>query len=94
MRWPALRRVYLGGRCGGQATEAALDGTMSCRSVSAASPSAALKRQRRRGAGGGGLQGRIWMDIVKCRGSEPVLHACPFRGWGLHECTHQEDVGA
>ena len=34
----------------------------------------------------------IWMDNVKCSGSEARLADCPFRGWGEENCNHFEDV--
>lgn len=36
--------------------------------------------------------GTIWMDDVSCTGNEPLLGQCPFRGWELHNCNHNEDV--
>ena len=37
--------------------------------------------------------GTIWMDDVRCAGTESRLADCPFAGWGLHNCRHSEDVG-
>ena len=37
--------------------------------------------------------GRIWMDNVECAGSEVLLSQCSFRGWGVHDCAHDKDVG-
>jgi hypothetical protein len=37
--------------------------------------------------------GTIWMDDVDCVGTEARLVECAFPGWGLHNCTHSEDVG-
>lgn len=35
----------------------------------------------------------ISMDDVQCAGTETALASCPFRGWGLHNCSHYEDIG-
>ncbi|XP_061088844.1 deleted in malignant brain tumors 1 protein-like isoform X1 [Conger conger] len=37
--------------------------------------------------------GRIWMDYVKCSGSESILKQCGSAGWGKHYCNHGEDAG-
>ncbi|XP_066266533.1 scavenger receptor cysteine-rich type 1 protein M130-like [Branchiostoma lanceolatum] len=37
--------------------------------------------------------GPIWMDDVKCTGTETSLDDCDQRGFGSHNCDHTEDVG-
>jgi len=36
--------------------------------------------------------GIIWLDDLACGGGEARLVDCPHRGWGNHNCGHQEDV--
>ncbi|XP_046846325.1 uncharacterized protein LOC124440043 [Xenia sp. Carnegie-2017] len=37
--------------------------------------------------------GRIWLDDVRCVGNENNISSCSHRGWGSHNCTHEEDAG-
>ena len=37
--------------------------------------------------------GAIWLSNVNCTGREDSLTQCAHRGWGKHNCIHQQDVG-
>ncbi|XP_051746084.1 deleted in malignant brain tumors 1 protein-like [Ctenopharyngodon idella] len=37
--------------------------------------------------------GKIWMDDVKCTGTETSLKNCRSNGWGVHNCVHAKDAG-
>ena len=37
--------------------------------------------------------GRIWLDNIRCQGSETRLIDCPSNAIGVHNCNHNEDVG-
>ncbi|XP_072894896.1 CD5 antigen-like [Hemitrygon akajei] len=46
-----------------------------------------------RGASYGEGTGKIWLDGVKCDGTEPALDQCPASPWGVNNCSHAEDAG-
>eukprot|EP01084_Bolivina_argentea_P126297 223655_1 len=37
--------------------------------------------------------GQIWLDQVGCTGTELKISDCSHNGWGIHDCSHSEDVG-
>ncbi|PWA33290.1 hypothetical protein CCH79_00013622, partial [Gambusia affinis] len=37
--------------------------------------------------------GRIWLDDINCLGKENSPSECNHRGFGIHNCDHQEDAG-
>ncbi|XP_053825209.1 LOW QUALITY PROTEIN: deleted in malignant brain tumors 1 protein-like [Vidua macroura] len=38
--------------------------------------------------------GPVWLDGLRCAGSEAHLAQCPGHTWGTHTCNHAEDAGA
>ncbi|XP_028407319.1 deleted in malignant brain tumors 1 protein-like, partial [Dendronephthya gigantea] len=37
--------------------------------------------------------GQIWLSDVECTGKERNITSCTHRGWGVHFCSHSDDVG-
>ncbi|XP_065121679.1 scavenger receptor cysteine-rich domain-containing group B protein isoform X2 [Paramisgurnus dabryanus] len=37
--------------------------------------------------------GQIWLDDIKCNGTESNLKSCRSNTWGVHNCGHHEDAG-
>uniref|UniRef100_A0A665VYZ2 SRCR domain-containing protein n=1 Tax=Echeneis naucrates TaxID=173247 RepID=A0A665VYZ2_ECHNA len=37
--------------------------------------------------------GKIWLDDLRCTGSESNIFSCPNGGIGQHNCQHSEDAG-
>jgi len=36
--------------------------------------------------------GQIWLDDLRCTGSETSFVNCTHGGWGVHNCDHSKDV--
>jgi len=39
-----------------------------------------------------GNHGPVWLDDVRCSGTETDIAECSHRGWGVHNCEHHEVV--
>ncbi|NXD74443.1 DMBT1 protein, partial [Eolophus roseicapillus] len=64
-----------------------LDAKVLCRQLGCG---AALLAPHRAHYGQG--QGPIWLDTVRCAGTEAALSECSSKGWGTHGCEHGEDA--
>lgn len=40
----------------------------------------------------GAGNGQIWLDDVRCAGTEYGIDRCNHRAFGLHNCNHSQDV--
>ncbi|XP_040450039.1 deleted in malignant brain tumors 1 protein-like isoform X1 [Falco naumanni] len=59
-----------------------------CRQLDCGVPIAAPRRARF-----GQGHGPIWLDNVRCAGTEAALSECRSRGWGVHQCQRGEEAG-
>ncbi|XP_060112425.1 soluble scavenger receptor cysteine-rich domain-containing protein SSC5D-like [Heteronotia binoei] len=66
-----------------------LDATVVCRELDCGEALSAPH-----GAWFGEGTGPIWLNEVRCQGTEQHLHACRHRGFRKHICTHEEDASA
>ncbi|KAI8517421.1 scavenger receptor [Branchiostoma belcheri] len=64
------------------------DATVVCRMLGYASAT-----QYHDGARFGEGDGNIYMDELRCSGTETSLFDCAYAGWGNNDCSHGEDVG-
>ena len=63
------------------------DAQVVCRELGFGYPIAAIH-----GAFYGQGSGQIWLDNVKCFGTEGNIGNCSHIGWGSHDCGHHEDA--
>ena len=40
----------------------------------------------------GSGSGQVWLDDVGCSGSESTIENCPHAGWGVKDCSHNEEA--
>lgn len=36
---------------------------------------------------------KIWLDNLQCNGNESSILECEHEGWGVTDCTNEEDIG-
>lgn len=65
-----------------------LDASVVCRQMLCGIPIATLTTSHF-----GQGPGPILLDNVECEGTEAELGQCNNAGWGVHNCSHFEDVG-
>ncbi|XP_072023149.1 protein bark beetle-like [Amphiura filiformis] len=88
--WHGRLEIYLNGEWGTVCDDYwdSNDARVVCRQLGMGSPVSYLSRDFT-----GTPPDRIWLDDVRCTGSETMLSGCPSRGVGIHDCGHHEDVG-
>ncbi|XP_026174460.1 scavenger receptor cysteine-rich type 1 protein M130-like [Mastacembelus armatus] len=64
------------------------EATVACRELNCGNP-LAVKYKAFFGKG----HDQVWLDDVECTGHEVSLAECPHRGFGEHDCDHNEDAG-
>ncbi|XP_068433617.1 scavenger receptor cysteine-rich type 1 protein M130-like [Clinocottus analis] len=63
------------------------EGTVVCKEMNCGS-ALSVKYNAHFGRG----HGQVWLDDVECTGHEKSLGDCPHRGFGEHDCDHNEDA--
>ncbi|KAL5012866.1 hypothetical protein ScPMuIL_011417 [Solemya velum] len=64
------------------------DAKVACRMAGYSTNTPQVRSNAWYGAG----SGQIWLDDLRCVGTETNIERCSFRGWGRHNCAHSEDV--
>ena len=66
-----------------------IDAQIACRQLGYGTDGVIAYRLARFGQG----TGEIFLDNLRCTGSETSLFECPHNGFGTHNCNHFEDAG-
>ncbi|KAJ1470395.1 SRCR-like domain-containing protein, partial [Baffinella frigidus] len=82
-----------GSICDDSATQGSAE--VACRQLCFASEGASVQSGGQGGGASGATPGTgaIWLDEVRCAGTEAAIQDCPHNGWGNHNCIHAEDLG-
>uniref|UniRef100_A0A3P9GXQ0 Soluble scavenger receptor cysteine-rich domain-containing protein SSC5D n=1 Tax=Oryzias latipes TaxID=8090 RepID=A0A3P9GXQ0_ORYLA len=64
------------------------EAAVACREMNCGNP-VAIKTKAFFGRG----SDTVWLDDIECLGHEKSLADCPHRGFGEHDCDHNEDAG-